>query len=219
MTEDPFAKTAYSWEGEDLLVHKVAADVLGINRGFYVDVGAHHPCAMSNTHYLYQRGWRGLNIDAMPGSMAAFDALRPDDTNVEMGVAAAPGHLRYSMFTDPALNGILPEAMIASHVRRGIALIGQTEIEVQPLPVILDRHGVTAIDLLSVDIEGLDEDVLRSHDFTRCRPKLVLVEILGTAGIETVQASPIARLLDDRGYALFSRLHFSALFMDRALLR
>jgi hypothetical protein len=54
--------------------------------GFYIDVGAHHPFRYSNTHMLYRRGWRGINIDPIPGAKIAFDRFRPGDINLEMGV-------------------------------------------------------------------------------------------------------------------------------------
>jgi hypothetical protein len=45
-------------------------------KGFYVDVGAYHPFLFSNTYIFYLRGWRGINIDATPGSMKLFNKFR-----------------------------------------------------------------------------------------------------------------------------------------------
>ena len=77
---DIYAKRSYSQEGEDMLLDRFLEDR---SVGFYVDVGAHHPKRFSNTYRLYCRGWRGLNIDANPGSMTLFQKLRPRDINVE----------------------------------------------------------------------------------------------------------------------------------------
>ena len=57
---------SFSQEGEDLVLARIFE---GKKNGFYVDIGAHHPTRFSNTHYFYRRGWSGINIDAMPGSM------------------------------------------------------------------------------------------------------------------------------------------------------
>ncbi len=48
-------------------------------KGFYVDIGAHHPFRYSNTQFFYEKGWRGINIDATPGSMDRFKDFRPED--------------------------------------------------------------------------------------------------------------------------------------------
>ncbi len=63
--------------------------------GFFVDVGAFHPRTSSNTFLLYQRGWRGINIDAQPGSMEPFRRERPDDINLELAVAEKEESLTY----------------------------------------------------------------------------------------------------------------------------
>jgi Methyltransferase FkbM domain len=219
MKDTDFVKSIFSWEGEDVLIFKISRDYLGIDKGFYVDVGAHHPFSLSNTYLLYQSGWRGVNIDAMPGSMIPFDEYRTGDINIEMGVSLHPGSLRFSMFADPALNGFLSDDMIRAHLNRGIRLIEQKNIECQPLNVILERVGpLPPIDLLAVDTEGLDIEVIRSNDFSVHRPKLILTEILGTSDMTSVIDSQIAKTLMGQQYRLFSRLHFSALFMDAAYL-
>jgi hypothetical protein len=78
---DSWQRSSWSQEGEDLILARIFGDKPD---GFYVDVGAHHPKRFSNTYYFYRRGWRGINIDAMPGSMLAFNRLRPSDINIEL---------------------------------------------------------------------------------------------------------------------------------------
>ena len=56
------------------------------SHGFFIDVGAHHPKRLSNTYYFYKRGWRGVNIDAMPGSMREFSKFRKRDINLEIPI-------------------------------------------------------------------------------------------------------------------------------------
>jgi hypothetical protein len=53
---------------------------------------------------LYRRGWRGMNIDAAPGSMGAFKRLRSRDINLEVGVAATSETRPFYVFNEPALN-------------------------------------------------------------------------------------------------------------------
>ena len=81
---DPWQVRSWSQEGEDMILHRIFG---GKKSGFYVDVGAHHPKRFSNTYFFYCHGWRGINIDAMPGRMKLFNQWRPKDINLEMGVA------------------------------------------------------------------------------------------------------------------------------------
>jgi hypothetical protein len=58
-----YSKKSYSQEGEDMILNRIFEFR---NSGFYIDVGAHHPMRFSNTYFFYRKGWRGINIDAMP---------------------------------------------------------------------------------------------------------------------------------------------------------
>ena len=64
-----FAGEYYSQEGEDIILNRIFEDEAS---GLFVDVGAHHPKRFSNTFLLYKKGWHGINIDPLPGSMKIF---------------------------------------------------------------------------------------------------------------------------------------------------
>src|SRR5215212_4407155 len=84
---------SFSSAGEDMILrHLIGSDKMD---GFYVDVGAFDPVRGSNTHFFYLNGWRGINVEARPGSKALFDRVRPRDTNVEVGVSDERGELTY----------------------------------------------------------------------------------------------------------------------------
>src|SRR5580700_9536062 len=97
---------SYAQEGEDMVMRRFFES--RATPGFYVDVGAHHPQRFSNTYFFYRQGWRGINIDAMPGSMKAFETLRPRDINIEAAVSAEHQSLTYAIFNEPALNSFDP---------------------------------------------------------------------------------------------------------------
>lgn len=75
-----------------------------VENGFYVDVGAHHPKRFSNTFYFYKKGWSGINIDAMPGSMSLFNKIRPRDINIEAAVSNEKEEVIFYIFNEVALN-------------------------------------------------------------------------------------------------------------------
>ena len=126
----------YSQEGEDLLLDRL---LCGQNKGFYVDVGAHHPARFSNTYLFYKRGWCGINIDAMPGSMQNFDKVRPRDINVECGVASVAGTLMYYRFNEPALN-TFDTTEAAQKNKPPYQVVDRIEVTVECLDTLLDRY-------------------------------------------------------------------------------
>ena len=192
----------YSQEGEDLVLDRMLEQKA---EGFYVDVGAHHPARFSNTYLFYRRGWRGINIDAMPGSMRKFERVRPRDINIECGVADRAGKLTYHRFNEPALNTFdVAEARLKN--KPPYQLLDTVEVSVERLDFLLERHlpAGQGIDFLSVDVEGYDLKVVKSNDWTRFRPAYVLVESLDSS-LASVDKSPINIFLAGQGYVLYAK--------------
>jgi FkbM family methyltransferase len=201
----------YSQDGEDLVLRRLVGERAD---GFYVDVGAHHPVRFSNTYLFYKRGWRGINIDAMPGSMAAFRKIRPRDINIECGVSKIAGTVPYFRFNEPALNTF--DAREAAFKNSApYRLIDTIDLRVERLETLLGAHlpARQTIDFLSVDVEGRDEDVLRSNDWARYRPQFVLAESLRSS-LNDLGACPIVRFLQSVGYAPVSKA-YNTLFFER----
>jgi hypothetical protein len=65
-----------------------------------------------------------------------------------------------------------------------------------PLDELLEREGVSKIDLLAMDIEGHELPALRGIDLDRYRPELVVVE---------GHHRPVLAHLEARGYAVIQR--------------
>lgn len=201
---DSWANRSWSQEGEDQILRRIFE---GKSKGFYIDVGAHHPRRFSNTYLFYIQGWNGLNIDAMPGSMKSFHEERPRDINLELGIGLNESQLDYYIFNEPALNGFSKELSNERHDAKSKYQIEKIiKINVLPLSVVLDRNLPAGqdIDFLSVDVEGLDFEVLKSNDWTKYRPKFVLAEILNSS-LNDIEQSNIGRLMADNGYLVFAK--------------
>lgn len=90
-------KTYYSQTGEDILIEHIFTYTTPRSApALYVDIGAFHPWRYSNTALLYLKGWRGINIDANPDSIAEFKRERPDDISLVAGVGPKGRKGRFS---------------------------------------------------------------------------------------------------------------------------
>lgn len=202
-------RLSFSQEGEDVILQRL------FDRkplGYYIDIGSHHPQRFSNTYLFYLRGWRGINIDPLPGSKARFDASRQRDINLEVGISDNPGQLVYYAFQEPALNTFDPD--VAKN--RGSVLISKTKIMVLRLRDVLDQHMPInqKIDFLNIDVEGLDLQVLRSNDWSRYRPSYVLAEALGMRDVYQVIESDLHEYMISVGYSFFAKCVNTLLFID-----
>jgi FkbM family methyltransferase len=207
-----YATASFAQEGEDLVLKRALE---GRATGFYVDVGAHHPMRFSNTFVFYEAGWRGINIDATPGSMEPFRRERPRDINVEVGIADRAGTLKYFTFEEPALCTFSEELARIRQFEHGCKLKEIIEVRTERLGDVLARHlpPGTAIDFLTVDVEGWDLVVLQSNDWQRFRPHIVVAEALDST-LETISDTPLVRFLREQGYQLFAKT-LNSVFLRR----
>ena len=202
---DGFTTKIYSQEGEDIILSEFFPNKTD---GVYVDVGAHHPMRFSNTHMFYKKGWRGINIDAMPGSMKAFERKRPRDINLEIGVSGKEGEMTFYMFDDPALNGFSMEISKDRDKNSNFEIIEERKIKTYPLSKILNKYlpKDQKIDFMSIDVEGLDMMVLESNDWKRYSPRYLLVECIGDT-VEDIMQDKIYRFLSEKGYKIVGKTY------------
>jgi FkbM family methyltransferase len=205
------AQPSYSQEGEDRLLCRLLA---GREAGFYVDVGAHHPTRFSNTALLYEAGWRGINVDPAPGNRREFARVRPRDINLELGVGLQAGTRKYFVFDEPALNTFSPDRAADLQATTHYRLVDILNLEVVTLAHLLARYLPPGqpIDLLTIDTEGLDLDVLRSNDWRRFRPSLVIAEDLRLRSMRNLLGSQVVAFLDEQGYEPIAKTINSVFF-------
>ncbi len=217
----PHAEETYSQEGEDMILRRIFH---GRPAGFYVDVGAYHPQELSNTYALYLKGWRGINMDPVPGGMKEFSRVRPRDVNLEVAVSEAAGSLTYHQF-DTATVNTFSEEVARQRVEYGdgphsdfkYRLIGQIKVEALPLTAILDRHlpAGQRIDLLNIDVEGHELAVLASNDWSKYPPLVIAIEDSALLGLDDLPDSEVARFLTARGYVPFCRTPLTLILVLR----
>jgi len=208
---DGYAAKSYSQEGEDMILRRIFYNV---DKGFYVDVGAHHPKRFSNTYYFYTQGWSGVNIDARPGCMEAFNRIRPRDINIEAAIARDRRELTYYMFEEPALNSFDKELSISRHDRT-FKLIGEKVITTTRLDELLLQHlpqGIH-INFMSIDVEGLDLEVLESNDWQKIRPEYILIECLDF-DLDYIKNDKVYNFLIANNYTLFSKAVTTAIYKN-----
>ena len=206
---DGFAIKSYAQEGEDIVLKRIFS---GQSTGFYVDVGAHHPMRFSNTYSFYKLGWSGINIEPNPNSFNLFTKYRSRDINLNYGIAKNKGNLEYYMFDEPALNTFDAEVLNNRKTNTHYKHTKTIHIDVMPLADMLKLHipNDIKVDFLSIDVEGLDLEVLISNDWQKYRPNWVLVEQLNLKDIEHLDFET-HHYMKSVGYVLFAKT-FNTLF-------
>lgn len=210
---DWLGKRSYAQSGEDIVAD---TELEKKKKGFYVDIGAYHPKLFSNTYLFYRKGWTGICVDPNPAMEELFAKARPKDKFLNMGVGKKEEVKEYFMFEDGAANTFSTEQARKNVEEAGRKMIGKKMIAVLPLKIIFEKYlpsVETKIDLLSVDVEGMDEEVLRSNDWKKFRPEVIICEDLGF-DFKNWKKSGVAKYLSEAGYVLRDRTPYSLVFRE-----
>lgn len=201
-------KKSYSQSGEDMILNTIFNKV---KKGFYVDIGANNPTMQSNTHFFYKKGWSGINIDALPGSMRKFNQLRHRDTNLEISISDSLEPLNYYMFSSSFFNTFSKEVADS----RKDKLIQIKNIQTKKLSYVLNKYlDNKEIDFMSIDVEGFEIEVLKSNDWNKYRPKVIVLELFVNES-ESFENITLKTFLNSNGYFKFFSTPTNAFFIDK----
>ncbi|MEP7063877.1 MAG: FkbM family methyltransferase [Betaproteobacteria bacterium] len=164
---------------EDVML---ARALQGVEKGFYIDVGAFDPEIDSVTRHFYDKGWNGINVDPVPAQIAKFTRARPRDINLDVALGAQPGRMRFFDFSPQGLSTL--DADVASDMRaRGFAC-REIDVQVMTLAEVIGAHAPSVVEFLKIDVEGAEGLVLAGADWSRHRPRILVIE--ATAPMRTL---------------------------------
>jgi FkbM family methyltransferase len=215
------AYATYSQAGEDRIIAYLFHS-LGITKPTYLDIGANEPIISNNTFLLYNKGCRGVCIEPDPAMYERIKSKRPKDTVLNIGIGVNnvsqadfylfPGKLNgWSTFSAEeakireAESGLIPKVI-------GIPLKNINDIiaaNFDPWP-----------NFISLDVEGLDLDILMSLDFKRFAPEVVCVETITFSITNTERKlTEISDLMHAAGYFTYADTHINTIYCKKELFK
>lgn len=164
---------SYAQNFEDVMLWR-ALKLFG--PGFYIDIGANHPTRDSVTRSLYERGWRGINIEPVLHYHESLCVERPEDINLCVAVGDKEDDLVFFESPETGLSTLSLD-MAERQKAAGIPFIQRT-VKTRTLASICEEHisREQPVHFLKIDVEGFEEQVLRGMDFKEWRPWIILIE-------------------------------------------
>ena len=199
---------SYSQNGEDVLICHLFQR-LNINKPTYIDIGAHHPYRISNTALLHELGSKGINIEANPNLFDAFLEERPNDINICCGIGKEKGIMPFYMIDKwSGRNSFIRdnvETFVKGNPNFYIQEIRNIEIKtlddiVLEYNLCIEEEGIA--DYMSIDIEGLEYEVLSVFDMKKKGPKVLTLEIMKN---DIERENQLNKILEEADYDLWFR--------------
>lgn len=208
-------RTAKSQSFDALLMRRLAAVRRGGGEFCFLQIGANDGVSHDPIH-AFVTAYRlpGIVVEPLPDVFAALcHTYRRHPQIRKINAAIHNTEERVTLYRpDPALAG--DSSGIASMDRsrhqltsartgiRGEDIVA-VEVPALSLPALLEREGVTHLDLLQIDTEGYDMDILASLDLERCQPSIIRFEHGIYSGVPVRDKLRAALLrLYDHGYAI-----------------
>ena len=192
---------------QNLEDYQLALAFEGQKTGFYIDIGGGHPIADNVSLWFYERGWRGIVVEPQEKLAALYPLLRPRDICETVLVGERSGDVPFHVFERfHGLSSIVDGSAETAH------RLGERPHTISSpmltLAEICDRHSVTKIDFLKVDVEGAELAVLKGNDWARCRPRVVVLEAIAPGSDEPAwEAFEPFLLAQGYSFALFDTLN------------
>tara|TARA_Y100000768_G_scaffold185353_1_gene138772 strand:- start:2391 stop:3053 length:663 start_codon:yes stop_codon:yes gene_type:complete len=168
-------KKSYSQDKEDIFLIELFKD---LKKGFYIDLGCHHPKRFSNTYLLYKRGWSGINVDANYSTILLFNLFRKRDKNIRALINTNSVSVFYYKFNDSALNGILSPQNAQKLIDVGYKLKKKVKMNSISINDFIKKYGLVnkKINFLKIDLEGIDFELIKILDFTIIDIQVIMIE-------------------------------------------
>jgi FkbM family methyltransferase len=209
------AYSSFSQAGEDLIVHYLFQK-LKMNAPTYLDVGANLPIVGSNTYFFYNRGSKGVCVEPDPSLYSAIKKTRPVDVVLNVGIGFGnDDEADFYNFPHPytGWNTFSKEDANKKQKESGIAIKDIKKIPLKNINEIIKTYFHPHPNFISIDIEGLDLQVLQSLDFDRFKPEVICAETI-TFSINNTEEkrNEIAEFLQSKNYFVFADTHINTIF-------
>lgn len=210
----------FSQTGEDILISKTISTFLKKIKsnagGFYIDVGCNEPIIKSNTFRFYLERWKGITIDANAALIDKHKKIRKMDIPICAAVSDTVKEVVFYKSNTNAVSTISNEFYALNKDRWKYTQ--EEKLTTRTLTSILDENlpQDTEIDFMSVDVEGIDLEVLQGMNFEKYRPKLIIIELHGFS-VDNKEKYPIYQLLTSNGYRLYAFATMNVYFIDSKL--
>lgn len=221
--EEPEPKSIWrsaSQTGEDTIVnYLLKRQGIPASACSYLDLGANHAIALSNTYAFYEQGARGVLVEANPDLIGELEEYRKGDIILNRCVADTSGNaVDFYILNGDGLSS--PDAeSVREALEENEALRIEKTVSVETITVdeIMERYFDGAPVLLNMDLEGNELEILGSMDFDKHRPLIVIVEMIPYRKELVVgeKNREILAFMQEHGYEEYAFTGINSIFLDK----
>jgi len=219
-TENMWCKTTVAQSGEDAICFYILKVLgLALNNCTYLDLGANHAKDLNNTFFLYAKGAKGVLVEANPALIPELKFYRHNDIILNKCIAEKSGDTVefYVLNGDGLSTTELVSVERAIKVNPVLEITNRVYVETITVNEIIETYLGTAPTLLNIDIEGQEMNILKSIDFNKYRPLIIITEMIeyNTKLVVGQKNNKIVEFMNDKGYIEYAFTGINSIFIDK----
>lgn len=206
----------YSQAGEDAILAFLFADKK-MSKVSYLDIGTNTPDYCNNTYLLYKKGHRGVCVEADKTLIPIIKEVRADDKIINAGVAVSTQlEADFYIFDIKGLNTFDKKEVEKRQASGTFHVMQVVKVPLISINDIIKDYFESYPDFISIDIEGLDLEVLKSLDFNKYPVPVICVE---TCEFSENHVRPKDNSISDfilsKGYVVYADTYINTIFVDK----
>jgi glycosyltransferase involved in cell wall biosynthesis len=206
-------QVSYSQCGEDMIVDFLLL-WLGISHVTYLDLGANDPVRFNNTYRFYKKGFKGVLVEPDEQLSQSIRKKRPRDVCVASAVGTTyDTEVSFFKMSADTLSTTKIETVELYENR----LAAEIKVPQLHINVLLEKYFPDNCPIyVSLDVEGLDFQLLSSWNFSRWRPVIICVETLTYSQNKTAtKVQEIFNLMTENNYFRYADTYINTIFVRR----
>jgi FkbM family methyltransferase len=213
-------KKTVSQSGEDAICAYICT-VLGIpiNQCTYLDLGANHAKELSNTYLFYSHGAKGVLVEANPALIPELKFYRHADIILNKCISARSGEYAdfYILNKDGLSTSDLDTANEFISKNPELSIVDKVQVETISVNDIMEKYFTKPPVILNIDIEGEEIEILKSIDFKKYRPLIIIVEVIEYKPTFTYgnKSKEIINFMERNNYIEYAFTGINSIFIDK----
>jgi FkbM family methyltransferase len=209
-------QVSYSQNGEDLIVDFIIS-AKKIKNFTYLDIGANDPIKFNNTYKFYEKGYRGVCIEPNPFIFNKLKYKRKYDVCLNIGVGVTQEESQdFFIMDNPFLSTFSQKEAFSLENEKHAKIQKIIRVDLKTTSQIIEQYfqGISPT-FINLDVEGIDEEILRAFPFTEYKPSIFCIETVNyTDDATSKKRVEIIEKMTNAGYEIFADTYVNTIFLS-----
>jgi len=209
------AKASYSQMGEDVIIDYLF-NSLKISHPTYLEIGTNQPKICNNTYGFYNRGCKGVCIEPDIEMVKAIKQQRPGNTVLNIGIGISDQAVANFYLFPGLMNGWSTFSKEEADIRKKSSGLDYrvTPVPLKNINTIMKNYFNPYPNFISLDVEGLDLEILQSIEYDKFKPEVICVETITFGYLNNTEKkiTAINDFMDSKGYFVYADTHINTIF-------